>query len=43
MMQGTYCKEWSNALGREMEFKVYGTAGAPVLVLPCGGGRFYDW
>lgn len=43
MMQGTYYKEWSNALGREMEFKVYGTAGAPVLVLPCGGGRFYDW
>lgn len=43
MMQGTYYKEWSSALGLEMEFKVYGTGGVPVLVLPCGGGRFYDW
>lgn len=43
MMQGTYYKEWSSALGREMEFKVYGKGGAPVLALPCGGGRFYDW
>ena len=31
MMQGTYYKEWSRVLGREMEFKVYGTAGVPVL------------
>ena len=35
MMQGTYYKEWSRMLGREMEFKVYGTAGVPVL------GYFY--
>ena len=34
MMQGTYYKEWSRMLGREMEFKVYGTAGVPVLALP---------
>ncbi len=43
MMDGIYYKEWSPALGREMEFKVYGTAGVPVLAFPCGGGRFYDW
>ena len=43
MMQGTYYKEWSRMLGREMEFKVYGTAGVPVLALPARGGRFYDW
>ena len=24
MIQGTYYKEWSTVLGREMEFKVYG-------------------
>lgn len=43
MMQGTYYKEWSRMLGREIEFKVYGTAGVPVLALPARGGRFYDW
>lgn len=43
MMEGIYYKEWSGALGRDMEFKVYGKAGAPVLAFPCGGGRFYDW
>ena len=43
MMQGTYYKEWSRMLGREMDFKVYGTAGVPVLALPARGGRFYDW
>ena len=42
-MEGIYHKEWSTALGREMEFKVYGSAGVPVLAFPCGGGRFYDW
>ncbi len=43
MMEGTYYKEWSAALGREMEFKSYGSAGVPVLAFPCRGGRFYDW
>lgn len=42
-MEGTYYKEWSAALGREMEFKVYGHGGVPVLALPARGGRFYDW
>ena len=35
MMEGTYYKEWSTALGRDMEFKVYGTGGVPVLAFPC--------
>ena len=43
MMQGTYYKEWSRVLNREMEFKVYGSAGVPVLALPARGGRFFDW
>ena len=33
MIQGTYYKEWSSVLNREMEFKVYGSAGVPVLAL----------
>ena len=43
MMEGTYYKEWSAVLDREMEFKVYGYGGVPVLALPARGGRFYDW
>ena len=43
MMQGTYYKEWSSVLNREMEFMVYGSAGVPVLALPARGGRFFDW
>ena len=31
MIQGTYYKEWSSVLNREMEFKVYGSAGVPVI------------
>jgi esterase/lipase superfamily enzyme len=42
-MQGTYYREWSRFLGREMEFKAYGQGGVPVLAFPCRGGRFYDW
>lgn len=42
-MQTAYYKEYSRYLGREAEFKVYGTGGLPVLALPCRGGRFYDW
>ena len=42
-MEGTYYKEWSAVLDREMEFKVYGQGGVPVLALPARGGRFYDW
>ena len=31
MIQGTYYKEWSRMLGRDMAFKVYGPAGTPLL------------
>lgn len=42
-MDGTYYKVWSAVLDRDMEFKVYGHGGVPVLALPARGGRFYDW
>lgn len=42
MIQGTYYKEWTRMLGRDMEFKVYGHAGTPVLALP-RGRPLYDW
>ena len=38
-----YEKQYSHALGREMEFLVFGHAGAPVLVFPTSKGRFYQW
>lgn len=38
-----YHKSWSNHLGQEMEWKVYGHAGKPVLVFPAQGGRFYEF
>lgn len=38
-----YYKEYSNLLGRDMEFKVYGHAGLPVIVFPCQDGKFYDF
>ena len=42
-MQTAYYKEYSPALGRDMELKVYGHAGRPVLFIPCQNGRFYDF
>ena len=42
-MTGTYYKEWSFHLNREMEFKVFGTGGRPFVVFPCQSGRFFDW
>ena len=42
-MRVEYHKEYSGNLGREMEFKVYGHWGKPVLAVPCQNGRFYDW
>ncbi len=38
-----YEKHWSSHLGREMEFKIYGHAGKPVLFVPCQNGRFFDF
>lgn len=42
-METQYLKDYSPALGREMECKVYGHAGRPVLFIPCQDGRFYDF
>ena len=42
-MEVQYFKEYSPALGRDMECKVYGHAGRPVLFIPCQNGRFYDF
>ncbi len=38
-----YEKRYSRCLGRDMEFKVYGHGGRPVLFIPCQSGRFYDF
>ena len=42
-MEIRYMKHWSGHLNREMEFKVYGHAGKPVMFIPCQSGRFYDF
>jgi esterase/lipase superfamily enzyme len=38
-----YHKTWSQYLNQDMEFKVYGHAGKPVLVFPAQGGRFFEF
>ncbi len=42
-MEVQYFKQWSEALGREMETKVYGHGGKPMLFIPCQDGRFFDF
>lgn len=42
-MEIRYYKHYSGHLGRDMEFKVYGHGGKPVLFIPCQGGRFFDF
>ena len=42
-MQIQYFKYYSNHLNRDMEFKVYGHGGKPVLFIPCQAGRFVDF
>ncbi len=42
-MRIEYHKAYSEALGRDMEFKVYGHGGKPAMVFPCQNGRFFDW
>ena len=42
-MNVEYHRWWSRSLGQDMELKVYGHAGKPVLVFPCQGGRFYEY
>jgi len=38
-----YHKWWSPSLGQDMELKVYGYYGKPVLVFPAMAGRFYEY
>lgn len=42
-MEMQYFKRYSHALGRDMECKIYGHAGRPVIFIPCQDGRFYDF
>lgn len=38
-----YYKEYSHNLRRDMEFKVYGHAGLPIVVFPCQDGKYFDF
>lgn len=42
-MKIEYYKTYSSNLGRDMEFKVYGERGKPVVCVPCQSGRFYEF
>lgn len=42
-MKTEYFKEYSHNLNRDMEFKVYGHAGKPVLIFPSQDGRFFQY
>ena len=42
-MRIEYFKHYSGHLNRDMEFKVYGHSGRPVLFIPCQAGRFFDF
>ena len=42
-MEIRYYKHYSGCLERDMEFKIYGHRGIPVLFIPCQAGRFFDF
>lgn len=42
-MKISYHKEFSHFLNRDMEYKIYGHQGKPVLVFPTSCGRFYQY
>lgn len=42
-MKIEYHRWWSPSLGEDMELKVYGYWGRPLLVFPAQGGRFYEF
>ena len=42
-MEIRYFKHYSAHLDRDMEFKVYGHTGMPVMFIPCQSGRFFDF
>lgn len=42
-METQYFREYSPTLQRDMEIKIYGQTGRPVLFIPCQNGRFFDF
>ncbi len=42
-MERQYAREYSHALGRDMELLHFGSRGRPLLVFPTSQGRFYQW
>jgi esterase/lipase superfamily enzyme len=42
-VQREYHKEYSRALGRDMELLHFGSEGRPILAYPTSMGRFYQW
>lgn len=42
-MQREYWRDYSHALGRDMEVLRFGHDGRPLLVFPTSMGRFYQW
>ena len=42
-MNVEYHRWFSRSLGHDMELKVYGHSGKPVVVFPCQGGRFHEY
>jgi len=42
-MKVEYHRAWSDSLGQDMELKVYGHAGKPVVVFPAQSGRFFEF
>lgn len=42
-MHVEYHKWWSSNLGHDMEFKIYGHWGKPVIIFPSANGRYFDY
>lgn len=42
-MNTYYCKWYSQQLGREMEYKVFGDHGHAMIAIPSQDGRYYDY
>jgi esterase/lipase superfamily enzyme len=42
-MDRQYLREFSHALGRDMELLHFGSSGRPLLVFPTSQGRFFQW
>ncbi len=42
-MEVQYVKQHSPSLNKDMEWKIYGHGGRPVLFISCQDGRFFDF